>query len=240
MELVSLHRDAHPLMTKPSTFAIPDNSGVPLEIPVTEEEELDTGVARTTLRPAVQAAVTLQHWGIFGSKQNVNALANELHTQAKAATSNDLGRLESMLAIQAHTLDAVFNQMARLAKLNLSEYPDAADKFLRLALKAQSQCRGTIETLAEIKNPKPVAFVQQANIAAGPQQVNNGVPAPASPDSARAGNSNQSNELLEDRSHGDGLEPSAAGAGIKGHSPMEAMGAVNRPKVAAGKGTGRR
>jgi transposase InsO family protein len=48
---------------------------------------------------------------------------------------------------------------------------------MRLALKAQSQCRATVEALAEMKNPKPVAYVQQANIANGPQQVNNnGVP----------------------------------------------------------------
>lgn len=39
------------------------------------------------------------------------------------------------------------------------------------------KCRATIETLAEIKNPRAVAFVTQANIAHGPQQVNNGVPA---------------------------------------------------------------
>jgi hypothetical protein len=35
--------------------------------------------------------------------------------------------------------------------------------YLRLGLKAQSQCRATLETLAAIKNPRPVAFVQQAN-----------------------------------------------------------------------------
>jgi len=44
---------------------------------------------------------------------------------------------------------------------------------MRPVLKAQSQCRTTIETLSEMKNPKPVAFVQQANIANEPQQVNN-------------------------------------------------------------------
>jgi len=47
----------------------------------------------------------------------------------------------------------------------------------RLAFKAQSRCRATNETLAEIKNPPSVAFVPQANIAAGHQQVNNGVQA---------------------------------------------------------------
>jgi len=53
---------------------------------------------------------------------------------------------------------------------------------MRLAFKAQAQCRATVETLAEMKNPHPFAFVKQANIANGPQQVNNG----ASVSNARA------------------------------------------------------
>lgn len=56
---------------------------------------------------------------------------------------------------------------------------DQIDKFTRLALKAQSQCRATLETLAVIKNP-PV-FARQANIANGPQQVNNQVTVEALP-----------------------------------------------------------
>jgi hypothetical protein len=48
----------------------------------------------------------------------------------------------------------------------MGEYVDAADTYMRLALRAQSQCRATLETLAAIKNP-PVAFANQANIAHG-------------------------------------------------------------------------
>jgi hypothetical protein len=44
---------------------------------------------------------------------------------------------------------------------------------MRLALKAQGQCRATLETLAAIKNP-PVVFAKQRNISHGHQQVNNG------------------------------------------------------------------
>lgn len=50
----------------------------------------------------------------------------------------------------------------------MGEYLNATDTYLRLALKAQAQCRATLQTLAEIKNPRPVAFVKQANIAHGP------------------------------------------------------------------------
>ena len=61
------------------------------------------------------------------------------------------------------------------------EYLPAAETYLRLALKAQAQCRATVEALAEIKNPRPVAFVKQANIAQGPQQVNNRIESGADP-----------------------------------------------------------
>jgi hypothetical protein len=83
---------------------------------------------------------------------------------------NDLGAGEALLVAQANTLNAVFVNLAVRAKTtNLLEH---FDKYLRLALKAQGQCRATLETLAAIKNP-PMVFARQANIAHGPQQVNN-------------------------------------------------------------------
>lgn len=42
-----------------------------------------------------------------------------------------------------------------------------------------SKLRAPRETLAAIKNPAPVTFVRQANVAHGPQQVNNDPPPPA-------------------------------------------------------------
>jgi hypothetical protein len=65
----------------------------------------------------------------------------------------------------------VFNEFAR--KAAFSECLNQIQVHLSLKLKAQAQCRAPLEALAEIKNPRPVAFVKQANIAHGPQQVNN-------------------------------------------------------------------
>ena len=110
----------------------------------------------------------------------------------------------------------------------MGEYLDAAETYMRLALKAQSQCRATLETLAEIKNPRPVAFVRQANIAHGPQQVNNGT-APPPADPSRAGESEKPpNKLLESRD-GERLDTGTAGATSGIGADMEAVGAVNRP-----------
>ena len=49
---------------------------------------------------------------------------------------------------------------------------------MSLALKAQAQCRATLEALNEMKFPKSATFVKQANIA-NQQQINNGAPARA-------------------------------------------------------------
>ena len=90
----------------------------------------------------------------------------------------DLSSAEAMLAAQAAALNAMFCELARRAATNMGEHLGATESYMRLALKAQGQCRATLETLAAIKNP-PVVFARQANIRHGPQQVNNG-PAPES------------------------------------------------------------
>jgi hypothetical protein len=136
--------------------------------------------ARSITRPTVQAAATIQEFADRKAETEltVNALIDELQRHCDAANSGNLACEEAMLVAQAHTLDTIFNTLARRA--TGQEYLRNWETFMRLALKAQSQCRTTIETLAAIKNPQPVAFVKQANIAAGPQQVNNVAAVPAS------------------------------------------------------------
>ena len=134
-------------------------------------EDEAAGFARTVLHPTVQAAATLKEYGeVFGTL-HLEALVVGLSTQTKAATEGDLTRGEAMLTAQTHTLDAIFNTLARRA-IN-TEYMVDLDRYLKLALRAQSQCRATWEALATIKNPPIVGYVRQANIAHGHQQVNN-------------------------------------------------------------------
>ncbi len=123
------------------------------------------------------AATALQFSrGTFGDSDVTESVA-VMRDKANKVQSGDLSDAEAMLTAQAATLNCIFNEMARRAALNMGEHLNAADIYMRLALKAQSQCRTTIEALAEIKNPRPVAFVKQANISNGHQQVNNGVAA---------------------------------------------------------------
>lgn len=93
-------------------------------------------------------------------------------------SAGDLRNCEATLVAQAITLDAMFNSLARKAASQMDANMQAVETCLRLALKAQGQCRATLQTLAEIKNPRPLAIVKQANIAHGHQQINNETPSP--------------------------------------------------------------
>jgi hypothetical protein len=182
--------------------------------------------AAATIGPAVQAAYTVSKIEKGG---DLNALVEALQTQSKRASSGDTGRMEEMLITQAHTLDLIFNNLTRRAVANMQEgYVPIAETYLRLALKAQSQSRASIESLAQIKNPL-VVYARQANFASGPQQViNDGAQTPRTrekeiPLSRQSG---YEHELLPDG------RASAPASGID--PTLEAVGAINR----AANGTG--
>ena len=104
-----------------------------------------------------------------------------LSAKVAAVHRGELREAEAILTAQALALNAIFAQMAVYSGLNIEHSLDVADRLMRLALKAQGQCRATLETLAAIKNPPAAVFARQANIAHGPQQVNNGVPCGSDP-----------------------------------------------------------
>ena len=190
-------------------------------------ESVADAVAHTVTRPTVQAATTLMNYNKDFGEIAINTLVSDLETECKLIRNGDLARAEMILMAQAQTLDSIFNNLARRAALNIGEYINATDTYLRLALRAQAQCRATLETLAIIKNPQPVAFVRQANIAHGPQQVNNATR--QTEENSRAGNiENSQNNLLEslsDKRLDIGAENATGGA----HPQLETLAAIDRP-----------
>ena len=145
---------------------------------------------------------------------------NALMGSTKAVNKGDLGAAEALLAAQAITLNTIFTNLAHRAHLNQGRYLDAAERYMRLALKAQGQCRATLETLAAIKNP-PTVFANQANIANGPQQVNNNVTP------ARAENHEiLPNKVLE--AHGNGLDVGTADSTCAGDQALAPVGTCHR------------
>ena len=153
------------------------------------------------LSPTIQSAVSIQAWGKFLGEIDLAELIKEQREQFKKVQAGDMQPVEAMLYGQAKTLETIFTSLAR--KAVAQEYLKQFQVNLTLALKAQAQCRATLEALAEIKNPRPVAFVKQANISGGHQQVNNGAPdAERSAQACTSAHAGQSagaqNGLLED------------------------------------------
>jgi len=218
---------------KPSTPTTPTsykNQSVNVQVSSADEKEFAAAVARKLTRPEVSAAGVIENWQ--KDTHDVNELVSELARQIDVVNGGDLARAEGMLIAQAHALDNIFANLARRA--TNQEYLKQWEAYMRMAMKAQNQCRMTLETLATIKNP-PVVFAKQANINnGGQQQVNNGAAPSRAANSAQAhasahaANSQAApTELLEatDVQRLDTRAPSAAGGADQGLAPV---GAVNR------------
>lgn len=214
------------MATKPKAKPEPVKPRNHIQLYGGKDDDRDAILARELTRPAVTAAATITH--LQGDTHEVNALVAELQKQIEAVNSGDLARAEGILMAQAHTLDGLFNSLVSRSIRNMGEYMNAAETYMRLALKAQSQCRATLETLAQIKNP-PIVYAKQANISNGPQQVNNGIPAPSQAEKTVFEQSKQSgggNELLPNT-----RTPALEGAV---NPPMEAVGKIDRAEVGSG------
>lgn len=206
-----------------------------LEIVGKKGESESKAHARGSLEPTVQAGVTIYdcyNKGKLGGIE-LQELVNVLSDQTKAVHAGNLERSEEMLVAQTHILDAIFNLLTQRAVQNISHYPATVEKYLRLALKAQSQCRTTWEAISAIKNPPMMGYVKQANIAHGPQQVNNGAVS-VNRDTHPQENENAQNKLLE-KKHGERLDTGAASK-TGSHDPeLATLGEINRPKNDTGK-----
>lgn len=159
----------------------------------------------------------------------ITEAVQSLRATIKEVNRGDLSAAETVLVGQAAALNAMFAELARRAGLNMGEHLSATETYMRLALKAQSQCRATLETLAAIKNP-PVVFARQMNVAHGPQQVNNGQTGAIPPASARPRETvSEPTELLEELTDGrTQLDTRATPATGRTHQDMATVGAVNR------------
>lgn len=199
----------------------------------------DRLIAKLAVDGTMANATTIQTYayGQMGEHGSMSQTIDSLQDKIKASKEGSTAVADEHLVGQATALNAVFNECFRRAALNMGEYPEAMERYMRLGLKAQSQCRATLESLARIKNPPNVAFVRQANIAHGPQQVNNGHQASeAERDSARTGESkNEPIELLEN-SHGEWVDSEATGRAGKGDPAMAAVGEGNRAQDRGRKG----
>ena len=217
-------RESRPASRPPALDINKERSAI-IRVAAKTQGEVHAAVAKTLMRPEVGAASAIEVWQ--PETHDVNALASELSAQIDAVNRGDLRRAEGLLTSQAHTLNELFNLLLRRAtgKMTLQQ----CEAYMRMAMRAQSQCRMTLEALAEMKNPKAIAFVRQANIAHGPQQVNNGT-------GARAGEIQPAHPGLLEQQHGEWMDPGAPGQAVGANKTVEAVGAIDRAAKRRGKG----
>lgn len=157
----------------------------------------------------------------LGDELDTPALMEQLESQAKAIQNGDMAHAEAMLMGQATTLQSLFG---RLAQRGMScEGITAFEANMRMALRAQSQCRATLETLSHIKNP-PI-YTTQVNATTGPQQVNNGGAIPKQTEE----NKFEQTQLLE-ASNDEWMDTGATGKTSAGNKALEAMGEIDGAK----------
>ena len=164
---------------------------------------------------SVLSAATLKRYSGGGDTLEIPDLVVEMRKAADEVVDGNMGRVERMLANQAMTLDAIFNNMAQ--RSHSQETFKGIEVLMRLALKAQAQARSTAEALALLKNPQP--YIGQANMTTGPQQINNG-----SVVQFPAGNiQSEQNKLLE-ANHGNYLDTRAQGTASRVNPHMATVG----------------
>lgn len=194
-----------------------------LNVTQTSRETEAQASAWAATSPQVNAALVMDAYqgNILGSDVKLMALIESLNKSTDKTTAGDLSNLEAMLVGQATALQSIFTSLAQRAAR--SQQQTHLESFMGLALKAQAQSRATISALVDLKYPRQATFVRQANIAHGPQQVNNG-----GITHAREIES-QPNELLEDASYErTQMDTGAKTAATRGDPAMEALEPVHR------------
>lgn len=164
--------------------------------------------------------------GLFNADDlDILECRNEVVKRIRQVHDGNTVHVVGLLLTQALALSHIFAKLAiKAAKADERDSTHEMEILLRVALKAQSQSRATLEAVLAAGNP-PVLFAQQANVAFGPQQVNNG--AIPNPGSAHGSDPYpERNELLET---GDGtrVEPGTTGQASRSDSTVVPLAAVN-------------
>jgi hypothetical protein len=143
-----------------------------LEIKRGKDQSKEEALAEFKSKSEYLSTAVIESFGVgIGDDFNFPSTIKTLEKTIQQITSGDLSKIEEMYISQAMALEVMFTSLARRAKAQekLLQY----ETHMRFALKAQNQCRATLQALVQLKQPSNTTFVKQANIAQGHQQVNN-------------------------------------------------------------------
>jgi hypothetical protein len=120
-----------------------------IEIKRKKDETDDDAMARAFTKPGVRSAVTIGYFTTKGCAIETGALVKQL----KALCNDDNFNADEMLKAQAHTLDAIFNNLAMNATHNFNNLP-AFEALFNAAMKAQNQCGKTLQVISQNQQNK--------------------------------------------------------------------------------------
>lgn len=183
------------------------------------------GSARLLVEGLASNTMVAQMFSSMLPESDITEAFAQTLSLTRRVAAGDRAELEAILAAQLLACNAIFTDCVKRARQNYQNV-EVHDRLMRLGLRAQGQCRATAESIAVMQSP-PTVFAKQANIANGPQQVNNGVPATR----ARSGNSPAPNKLMEagsDVAHIDRVDARAKVSAGGGNSGVAAVAQVNR------------
>jgi hypothetical protein len=157
---------------KQATDLQPNNS---LVIEQADDETGAQAMARKLLQPAFKNAVAASTFmgkmlGTGDEMPGIHDYATAVLLTAKGSAEGDLGMASQILASHALSLDAMFAEFARRSAINMGDYINASERYGRLALKAQGNCRATLETLAKLHQPREQT-VRHVHVNEGGQAV---------------------------------------------------------------------
>lgn len=175
------------------------------------------------------SAFTAAQYNAVDERISAIDLMQAMDGMADEVKGGSTASLEQSLVNQFATLNVMFESLAGRAKAQTDL--KAIETLLRLSLKCQAQARQTAESIGNLKNPATFIKNQQVNMAAGPQQVNNGVNSgPKKSESAPNEVLSENHENHAKNHQSQRLDTPEEATTIGAHPRREAVGAVNRAK----------
>lgn len=114
--------------------------------------------AEVGMSATIRHAAAAQMWGddftgmaAKGKPSDLDECIRIVADRAHDVRDGGVDVLTDTLVAQMASLDTLFSAMMNRAGRNIGTYPDAAERYMNLALKAQANCRVTAETIARIK-----------------------------------------------------------------------------------------
>jgi hypothetical protein len=131
----------------------------PLNLEANEGESEAATMARVMVSPylrhgIVASGVTDKMMGKLPGEPRFDDFSIAIKARADVAALGDTRLASELLTAQALSLDTMFTELARRATMNMGDYPQAAERYARLAFKAQSNCRASLEALAKLHQPR--------------------------------------------------------------------------------------